>query len=102
MGRTPPSTPRACGCSVSPSTGTWHRARLGAACQQFPLLQKAAQAAVGERLAARLAGGAVLQRGGRERHLADGVATLGALLARAAMHAHPRLLLGLEPLGRQA
>src|SRR4051794_25608683 len=60
------------------------------------------QSPVGQLLAARLAGGAVLQRGVGEGHLGDGVAADGARQAGLAVDPHPRLLLALEVLGGQA
>ncbi len=52
-----------------------------------PSLEQAGHAAVGERLTAGLAGGAVLERGVGERDLADGVTADRAGLAGLAVHA---------------
>src|SRR3954452_8095037 len=68
------------------------RRRVG----HHPLLEQAGQHTVGERLAARLAGGAVLERRVGEDDLPHGVAADGAGLAGAAVHAQARLLLLLQ------
>src|SRR5215469_15725995 len=91
-GITPPSSPRAgpvmAGVALSPRS----RDRR----DQPGLLQQPGQAAVGERLAPGLAGRAVLERGVGEGDLAHGVAADRAGLARPAVHAQARLLLGFE------
>src|SRR6266566_8641603 len=56
------------------------------------LFEQPRQAAVGERLAARLAGRAVLQCGVGERHLPDRVTADGARLSRATVHPQTGLL----------
>src|ERR1700722_16643247 len=60
------------------------------------LLQQAGQAAVGERLAARLAGRAILECGVGEGHFSDGVAADLAFLACPAVPAQAALLLAFE------
>src|SRR6266436_1589734 len=60
---------------------------------QLDLLQQSRQAAVGERLPARLARRAILQRRVGERHLADHIATDRTLLAGPAVHGEAGLLL---------
>src|SRR5579862_3737369 len=65
-------------------------------------LEQAGQAAVGERLAAGLAGGAVLERGVGEGDLPDRVAADLAGLAGLAVHPQAALLLALEVGGGQA
>src|SRR5690242_5056286 len=64
--------------------------------QSRRLLEQAGQAAVGQRLAAGLAGRAVLQRGVGERDLLDRVATHRAILAGPPVHAQAALLLALQ------
>src|SRR6185437_3598336 len=66
------------------------------------LLQQARQATVGQRLAASLAGGAVLERGVSEGDLANRVAADWAGLTSLAVHAQAGLLLALEVRRRQA
>ena len=60
------------------------------------LFQQPGQAAVGQGLAAGLAGGAILKRRVGEGHLFDGVAAGRAFLARPAVHAQAALLLALQ------
>ena len=60
------------------------------------LLEQARQTAVGEGLAAGLAGGTVLEGGVGERDLLDGVAAHRAFLAGPAMHPQAALLLALQ------
>ncbi|MEO5695514.1 MAG: DUF1631 family protein, partial [Burkholderiaceae bacterium] len=62
--------------------------------------QQARHPTVRERLAARLARGAVLQGRVRERHLANHVATDGTRLTGPPMHPHPGALRVLQLLGR--
>src|SRR5579872_369695 len=96
---------------TAPATASWTRARLNSTsltippppprlvCPSAPSLEEAGEPAVGERLAARLAGGTVLQRLGGERDLTDDVAAGGAGLAGTAVHPHGALLVAFE-LGR--
>src|SRR3954452_20234446 len=66
------------------------------------LLEELGEAAVGQRLAAGLAGRAVLQGGVGEADLADDVSADRALLALAAVHPQTGLLLRLQVLDGQA
>ena len=76
-----------------------HRARVadrGARAPTFVLLEQPREPTVGEGLAARLAGGAVLEGRVAERDLSHRVTADGARLALAPVHAQPRLLLRLQ------
>src|SRR3954468_14240099 len=68
----------------------------------YALLQQAGQPPVGERLAAGLAGRAVVEGGGGERHRAHRVTADGTGLAGPAVHAHAELFLRLEVAGGEA
>src|SRR5690606_25968492 len=82
-----------------PHRGRSPRTRpVDAASPVGPLREEAGQAAVGQGLAARLAGRTVLEGRVGERHLADRVAAHGALLAGARVHPQAGLLLALEVL----
>src|SRR5690606_13190918 len=97
----PPSAPRRAPAtrSAPPRASTW--SPCGPADTAPPgSLQQAGEPAVGERLAAGLAGGAVLQRRVAEGHLADGVAAHRARLAGAAVDPQTALLLRLQPARR--
>src|SRR4051812_289120 len=80
----------------------WPTAPRSSSCRTAPrLLEQARQPAVGERLSAGLARGAVLQGRVAERHLAHGVAADRAGQAGAAADAQAGLLPGLEVTRRE-
>src|SRR5439155_501565 len=100
-----PVTPAAPGPvePVTPAAPVPGRARHASAPRavEQALLEQPGESAIGQRLAASLAGWAVLERGVREGNLAYGVAADRAGLARPAVHAQARLLLRLELTGSQ-
>src|SRR3954452_4068799 len=91
--------------TVTPSgigSGSCSMVREGIADMVRTLLEQLGQPPVGQRLAAGLAGGAVLQARVSEGYLAHGVAAHRALLSSAAVHRHVRLLLALQLAGGQS
>src|SRR4029077_1075256 len=87
----------------TPSTATVGMFTGSASCKGFRcgLLEELGGAAVGERLAAGLAGRAVVEERVGERDLADHVAAYRARRTLAAVHGHVGLLLALELARRQ-
>src|SRR5680860_264582 len=91
--------------TVTPSgigSGTWATSIVGTSIMASRLLQQPRHAPVGQRFAAGLTGGAVLQARVGEADLTHRVAADRAELPRTAVHRHVALLLTLELAGCEA